>query len=139
MDRIFREREAGFRKAVAPLAERKDLLIVYWGNGIHTDWIRAFDDYRSLEGLNLYPVFWLASSPHAKAMRERFRLTDPVRDLVDRPDVLLAPSDILPWDLYREYMQVKYGMVVEARKVVDGMGCRVYRVVTDRSKAKDLR
>ena len=137
MNHVFRDREAGFRRCTAELSKEKGLLVYFWGNGIHVDWLRAFDDYRTLDGLNLYPVGWLQSSPHAETWRTRYSLADPIRDLVDRADLALAPSEALPWELYRTYMMKKYGLDVAARKVVDGMGCRVYRVVTDKSKIKD--
>ena len=137
MDGVFRDREAGFRQALKDLPKGRDRLLVFWGNGIHVDWVRAFDDQEEFKELNLYPVFWLQTSPHAEAMRKRFGLEDPVRDLVDRPDVSLAPSDLLSWDFYQCYMKDKHGKDVTAVKVSEGMGCKVYRVVTDKSKIQN--
>jgi hypothetical protein len=120
-------REEQFQAEIAALGLRPDSLYVVWDRAVPFESISVFGNLEPFRGNHLYWLSWWQNSPEARALLQKFNLTNPFRDMVNRGDVyLILPENFST--LFHLYLRERFHIEPEFQPSFRGILFSVYHV-----------
>ncbi len=121
--------EQDFRASVKALDPQDDQIFVTWGGSFPYAKNGAFDGDGFLKHFHAVSLDWFQRSPTTQDMMIQYGLRNVFKDLVDNPKAFLIcdPEEL---NLYRSYMNEKFGEKVLFQPYFNSAQFTVYRVLS---------
>jgi hypothetical protein len=126
-NRANRAKEKALIASMTSLSPSPSRLYFVWNDGLPFEAVSVFGDWDIFKNFHVIWLSWGQSIPPEMELLSRFRIADPLKDMVNREDVQFI-YDAEHSGVYEKFMETDKGMFVSPRRVFSGGLFDVYRI-----------